>query len=325
MTRYITFLLALALASPIATAEAVVIRVPGDAGTIQEAVGTAYPGDTIEVGAGRWCGAFIDERVNLVGRDGAVIVGRIDDTTMCTGAAIGGLKIGFSLDSGAKGTTISHFTFDGETAADDPNVLSLAVYGQGASDVTLEHNTVLGTLFAFVNKGGDGWTIRKNHVRGLTVRGVGGAAIVVSQAPNTPAGPRNTVIAHNHVEGDVPDAVGPAVGFPDPAGHFAAVRLAGVEGVELSHNQYRLRSKKSNGSVKGVGVFVTEGPASSGGGGGGGTRNKLGATSSAASQPGLPSVGVDLRHENGKNADFLAVVHAGCDVTVRQSQGAVLD
>lgn len=316
MTRYVVALLGLALAIPAATAHAGVVRVPADRATIQEAVETASPGDTIEVGAGRWCGASINKPVNLVGREDAVIVGRTD-AAVCGGATTGGtLKIGFSLSSSASGTTVRHFTFDGRTAGDDPNALAIAVYGVGASNVSLEHNKVLGTLVAFNNTGGSGWSIRHNHLRGLTTRGgVGGSGIVVSQQAGSTSRPADTVIAHNHVEGTVPSFVIMAPGLPDPKGRFAAVRLAGVNGADLSHNHYRLAA--SDGALKGVGVFVTEGPMSSNGGGSRGN--------GGGSTPGLPSAGVELTHEMGKQADYLAVILPGSSATIRQSHGTYLE
>ncbi len=256
-----TFLLSVALVLSATAVEAAVLRVPEDAATLQGAVAIANAGDTIEVGAGRWCGALVTTRLNLVGHDDAVIVG-VKDGQTC-GPTIGDTtttyRVGFHLStSAASGTTVRGFRFDGSEIASDPSALAVAVYadatGGKVNDVRIEHNKVLGTFYAFKNEGGDRWVIRDNHIRGLTSRnGVGGSGIVVIQSGALR--PQGTSIVHNKVRG-----IAPASLSSDQ--WFAAVTVAGAMDTEVSRNDFRVAAPDGQTSPLGVGVLVTTGPGS---------------------------------------------------------------
>jgi hypothetical protein len=66
------------------------IRVPKDQPTIQAAVDAARPGQRIVVSHGKFCGATITQRVELVGKHGATIIG-------CPEPVAGVLRVGFLL------------------------------------------------------------------------------------------------------------------------------------------------------------------------------------------------------------------------------------
>ncbi len=263
MTRFTALLLALPLALGATAVEAAVLRVPGDADTVQAAVAIANPGDTIEVGAGRWCGAVIDKRLTLVGHGGAVIVGAKDDAT-CNGPALNGgtYRVGFLLSSpAASGTTIRHFEFDGSRAATDSSALAYAVYASGGkvNGVQIEHNKVRGTLEAFTNYGGDDWVVRYNDIRGLTTRGgVGGRGIVVAQSGANR--PQRASVTHNRIETDVPNAAGSGP-------WFAGVYVAGADWTTVTQNRFEMTrggdddaaAGTTTPAVYGVGVVVTHG------------------------------------------------------------------
>src|SRR5690242_9595375 len=88
-------------------ASAATRRVPQDYATIQAAVDAAKPGDHVRVAAGSWCGATVNKPLRLQGSH-AVIVG-------CAAPTLDGgpLRVGFFLASGASGSEIRDFTFDG--------------------------------------------------------------------------------------------------------------------------------------------------------------------------------------------------------------------
>lgn len=263
MTRFTALLLALPLAFGATAVEAAVLTVPGDAKDLQGAVAIAKPGDTIEVGAGRWCGALIDKPLNLVGRGDAVIVGAKDDAT-CNGPALNGgtYRVGFHLlSAAASGTTIRHFEFDGSRAATDSSALAYAVYASGGkvNGVQIEHNKVRGTLDAFSNQGGDDWVVRHNDIRGLTTRGgVGGRGIVVAQSGASR--PQRASVTHNRIETDVPNAAGSGP-------WYAGVYVAGADWTTVTQNRFEMdrggddhaAAGGATPAVYGVGVVVTHG------------------------------------------------------------------
>lgn len=294
MARFTALLLALPLAVGATAVEADVLRVPGDADTVQAAVDKAGTGDTIEVGAGRWCGAAIKTQLTLVGRDGAVISGAQDGVTCGPelATAVGTFRIGFELRTGASGTSISHFTFDGADVLNDSSAVALAVYapkGTKVTDVRIEHNTVLGGIQGFTNWGGDRWVVRHNKIRGLTAKnGNGGFGIVVS-APTDSLRPQQNSITHNEVEGVVPS-------FLSGTNWFPGVRVADADDTEVAFNRFELKRPAAEDSAedsaavaaapnsnRGVGVLVTH-------------------------QTGLGSRGTRVTSNNGKKADYVVVV-----------------
>ena len=186
-------------------------NVPEDFGSIQLAVDNALvlSGDQIRVGPGEWCGATVTKTLNLFGEGDATIIG-------CTGSPTlaGVLRIGFFLpNAAASGTTIRHFVFDGlGTSNANLDPLSFAVFARDASDVTLEQNTILGTIQAITNTRGSGWTVNHNKIVDFSVLACepagfcGGGVGIVFQDRNT-AGPRQTdnSAMFNEISGVIPD------------------------------------------------------------------------------------------------------------------------
>jgi hypothetical protein len=126
------------------------------------------------------------------------------------------LRVGFFLPDGtASGTVVRNFNFNGLGVSNqnfDP--LALAVFGRQADDVVIAHNRVAGTVQAFTNTGGSGWSVSHNVVRGLTAftcgdggRCGGGDAIVFQQRDVTqPRATRNLAV-RNDIQGRIPDGL----------------------------------------------------------------------------------------------------------------------
>ena len=203
-------------------AEAAIRHVPERYRTIQAAVDASRPGDVVEVGPGSYCGATLDVRVDLIGHQTA-IVGCEEGPIL-----FGELRAGFYLPgangtSGASGTHIEGFLFDGRGISDENlDPLALGVFARFASDVRVEHNLFLGGVQAITNTAGDRWTIEQNRIEGLTLFDcaddglcAGGDGIVIQiarddlAAPGGSAAPVNrpeeNLILDNHVAGAIPD------------------------------------------------------------------------------------------------------------------------
>jgi hypothetical protein len=205
-----------------APAQAAVRSVPQIYRSIQAAIDSARPGDVVEVGPGSYCGATVDVRVDLIGHD-AEIVGCDEGPVL-----FGDLRVGFYLPgadgrSGASGTHIEGFLFDGRGISDDNlEPLALGVFGRFADDVQIEGNQFLGGVQAVTNTAGDRWRISENRIEALTLFDcgddglcAGGDGIVVQiarddiAAPGGPAAavnrPEGNLVVDNHVAGAIPD------------------------------------------------------------------------------------------------------------------------
>ena len=181
----------LASASSHAFTSSATLQVPEDYATIQLAVNAAAAGDTVRVGPGSWCGATIDKQLNVIGEGNPTITGCAESPTL-----FGVLRIGFFLPvTGASGTTIRHFKFDGSGVSNSNLVpLAFAIFARNANNVIIEQNTVLGTVQAITNTEGSGWTVGHNTIDGLTVFacdgqfcGGGDAIVFQSRSPASTA------------------------------------------------------------------------------------------------------------------------------------------
>jgi len=217
------------------------IEVPQDYLTIQAAVNAATAGDMIRVGPGEWCGARITKQLDLEGEGGATIIGCPDGNPGPVSRHNGRTRIGFFLDAAASGTTIRHFTFDGQgwsatnTAPLATMIYSSPMTAEGPNDVIVEHNQFLGGLLG-MHSGGSGWSVDHNVFDGFTidpVTFVGGAAVdfdnLVSRATN------NTV-SFNQITTTVPPGT-----FPPYVGQinmpFVGVFAAAQDGMVLTNNK----------------------------------------------------------------------------------------
>jgi nitrous oxidase accessory protein NosD len=210
------------LVAGVGTAEARVRRVPAAYATIQAAVDAASSGDLIDVAPGSYCGARLDRPVALNGHGRAAIVGCAEGPTLSGGLRAGFILPGADGTSGASGSSIEGFIFDGSGIADDNlEPLAVAIIGTFASDVRIERNVILGTIQAITNTGGDRWFIAGNRIQGLTLFDctgalcAGGDGIVIQIARDgvaVPGGPESdlnrpagNVVVGNVVTGAIPD------------------------------------------------------------------------------------------------------------------------
>src|SRR5215831_8622998 len=177
------------------------ILVPQNFPTIQLAVDSANPGDTIQVGAGNWCGALISIPLRLVGQ-GAAITG-CPPGPAGTGPIGDLFKRGFFVSPTAPGTSISGFVFDGADFS-DTNRSSLAFGVESFADgVIVTSNTFLGTGYGVFLVGGNDCQVTHNVFNGFTVlsNGFGGAAIYDVEGTGPVTG---NVIQFNTITSTVP-------------------------------------------------------------------------------------------------------------------------
>jgi hypothetical protein len=246
------------------SAAAAVRRVPGSYATIQAAVDAAAAGDIIDVAPGRHCGARVDRQVTLLGHGRATIIG-------CAGgpALSNGLRAGFQLPgadgaSGASGTHIEGFVFDGRgISADNLEPLGVAIIATFASHVRVERNVILGTVQGITNTAGDGWLIVHNVIRDLTVfdctgalcGGGDGVVIQIARDPTAVPGgpetagnrPKDNVVVGNVIEGAIPD------GFD--AFDMAGVFVFAADRTVVARNRLSLPDNP-NADAEGIGVLV---------------------------------------------------------------------
>ena len=126
-------------------------------------------GDIIDVAPGRHCGARVDRQVTLLGHGRATIIGCADGPALSNGVRAGFQLPGADGASGASGTHIEGFVFDGRgISADNLEPLGVAIIATFASHVRVERNVILGTVQGITNTAGDSWLIVHNVIRDLT-------------------------------------------------------------------------------------------------------------------------------------------------------------
>ena len=235
-------------------------RVPQDFATIQLAIDNANPGDTIQVGTGRWCGAWITKTLNLVGQ-GATIMGCSESP----GPLGEFFKVGFSVDADASGTSISHFVFDGNGISDtnrDPlasGILTLTC----ADSVAIDSNTFRGGLLDIVISG-NGNQVTQNSFEGFTMLsdGSGGAAILELgtglpgefMMSSPPAG--NSII-NNQINSRVPPGDFSWISWINEVDvPFAGILVSGEDRTLIANNKISIAAN-SHGDA-GVGILATD-------------------------------------------------------------------
>ena len=246
------------------SAAAAVRRVPGSYPTIQAAVDAAAAGDVIDVAPGSHCGARIDRQVTLLGHGRATIIGCADGPALSNGVRAGFQLPGADGASGASGTHIEGFVFDGRgIAADNLEPLGVGIIATFASHVHVERNVILGTVQGITNTGGDSWLIVHNVIRDVTVFDctgalcAGGDGIVIQIARDpiaVPGGPEaagnrpeDNVVVGNVIEGDIPD------GFD--AFDMAGVFVFAADRTVVARNRLSLPDNP-NADAAGIGVLV---------------------------------------------------------------------
>ena len=236
-------------------AQARVRRVPDRYPTIQAAVDAADPGDVIDVGPGAHCGATVDRPVDLQGHGRATIVGCADGPVLSNGARAGFRLPGADGLSGASGTHIEGFTFDGRgVSAANLDPLAVAIIATFANDVRVEHNRVLGTVQGITNTGGDRWVIAQNVIDGLGVFDCtgslcgGGDGIVIQLSTAAPENrPQRNLVAGNVINGAIPDGFG--------AFSMVGVFVLAADGTVVTHNRVSIPDNP-NADAVGEGVLV---------------------------------------------------------------------
>lgn len=193
----LVLVLSLALMPGTPARAATTVSVPGDYPTIQAAINSpnVLDGDTILVGPGLHSGALVTKRLEIKGLDGAVI-----NNGPLHGS---GMKQGFRLMAGSAGATISHLTFK-----TDLSIMN----GAAVNNVTIEHNTFLGSVQAVSNWRGSGWTISHNNIVDLKTRNGGGIGVLLGDY--TGGTVEGNVVSHNKIGGTL------LVGgwYPNPPG-----------------------------------------------------------------------------------------------------------
>jgi nitrous oxidase accessory protein NosD len=243
------------LAAAPGEAQARVRRVPERYPSIQAAVDAAEAGDVIDVGPGRHCGATIDRPVQLQGDGRAVIVGCADGPVLANGVRAGFRLPGADGASGASGTRIEGFVFDGRgVSADNLEPLGVAIIATFANDVRVERNRVLGTVQGITNTGGDGWVIVHNVIDGLGVFDCtgalcgGGDGIVIQISTAAPAfRPERNLVAGNVVSGAIPDGFG--------VFSMVGVFVFAADGTVVTRNRLSIPDN-ANADAIGQGVLV---------------------------------------------------------------------
>ena len=240
-------LAALALSAPAQASHD--IRVPRDQPTIQAAIDVAQPGQRIVVSRGRFCGATVTQRVELVGKPGATIIG-------CPAPVAGALRVGFLLpDARASGSSVRGFTFDG-TGISNANLdpLAAGVLGRSTDKVCVVGNTFLGGIQAITNTDGSDWQVALNSVRNLTAltcdgQCAGGDGIVFQQRQNLATRPKGNLAAFNSIQGTVPDGLSQF--------EVVGVFLLGQKGSIVFANRLAIPHNPA-ASSSGVGVLISD-------------------------------------------------------------------
>ncbi|MHC4264450.1 MAG: right-handed parallel beta-helix repeat-containing protein [Planctomycetota bacterium] len=203
------------------TTMAVTWNVPGDFGTIQEAIDSpdVSPGATILVSAGNRAGALVTKEVEIKGEGGAVIVSGPAHSS--------GLSQGFRLISGSDGATISHLGF-----TTDLSIMN----GAAVSDVTVDHCTFTNSVQAISNWAGNGWQISHNVINDLHTRCGGGIGILV--AGYTDGTVRDNTISHNKITGTMHISPGDCGNY-NGSGIvlYADYRYGATGAIEISNNR----------------------------------------------------------------------------------------
>jgi hypothetical protein len=247
-------------------AEARTLDVPASFATIQAAVDAADDGDVVDVAPGRFCGATIEKRVTLVGHGRATIVGCPDGPVLSNGVRAGFRMPGANGTSGASGTRIDGFVFDGRGISEgDLDPLGVAIIANFANDVHVERNMVLGTVQAITDTAGDRWVIAHNRIEGFTVFDCtgalcgGGDGIVIQLARDGLDAPGGSAAPVNRPEGNVVFDNVVTGSIPDGFGVFSVVGvfLFDADGTVVTRNRLAI-ADNPNADAVGQGILVSD-------------------------------------------------------------------
>lgn len=268
------FLWLFAMALPFSTlALAATLKVPQDHPSLQSAIDAAQDGDEIRLGPGRHCGAFLEKRLVIRGEGEAVIKACPEGPTHPLGVAAG---IWLS-SAAASGSVISHLTFDGAGISNtNLSPLGLAIFSRALpardtvdysginvkiNNITIEHNTILGTAQPITNTGGDNWVIHHNSIEGFSALDCATGAMICAGGLGieirmnwdlVPTGqnrsrPANTIISHNKITGLIPDTL--------TAFSFAGILLMSADYTNVENNSVSIPDNPKTDAA-GVGIWV---------------------------------------------------------------------
>jgi hypothetical protein len=251
-------------------------RVPDDFGTIQEAVDLADPGDTIVIGEGSFCGAFVWKTLTIRGDEDADA--RIISCPGISPAFFFNGKpffVGLQMLPDAAGSTIEHLTFDGQGWADDNELLAVGVNApfyvgfdpHTANDLTIAHNRFLGGIGGLTVRG-SGSSIHHNVFDGYTIddeTGIGGwgvdlvsintFATLVGIDLLEPAADNS--VQHNKFMTTVRDGVTQPWVSAHPEVTFVGIAADDQNGMLLRNNKFSI-APDSTGTLFGAGIIVSD-------------------------------------------------------------------
>ena len=232
----ILFALVLVLTLSLVTAvpvSAAIINVPADYATIQLAINAAGPGDTINVAAGTYAGAVVNEDLNIIGAAGGASV-----ITSGVPYKIGSsLLTGFRLDAGADGAEIRNFTMNGNY--NTAGKFWFAVFARNADSVIVDSLALDDMVQGITNWGGSGWEITNNVIGDTYPTYGGGIAIHLGADPtNFPNCDNNLVQSNIITTSAVQDGsfTGPAISLWFDERSYTEPTTESMTGNEIKDN-----------------------------------------------------------------------------------------
>jgi hypothetical protein len=263
-------LLVVAVSLMAGSVEAATRKVPQTYPTIQGAVDAAAAGDTIEVGKGKFCGATITKRLNLVAakKGDATIIGCASSPILTPPLRVGFLLPGTagSGSGAASGSKITGFVFDGKGISNSNlSPLAFGIYSRFNDHIKVDDNKFKGTVQAITNTAGDNWAISDNVIEDLTLFDCtgsfcgGGVGIAIQIASNAIAGPGGSSDPANRPEANA--VVKNEIQGKAPAG-FHVFGMDGIlafaaDGTAIVENQTKITPGLSSSEPLGVGILVT--------------------------------------------------------------------
>ncbi len=226
-------------------------HVPNDFPTIQEAIDSTkvQDGDTIVVEPGAYAGAEVTKAVTIFGRGGAVI-----NSGPLPWPGVRPFMAGFLFPGGdddGSGATITHFQFED---------VEFPVFSRGASNVTITHCTMTGSIQGISNWHGDGWRISYNTFNGLATACGGGIGIFIGCCYGGTAS--NNMVTHNSITGQIAVPGDDCGGYNGSGICLMSDRRWGAAGGELAENCILLNrvalSSSNPGLVESVGIELTD-------------------------------------------------------------------
>ena len=201
--------------------------------TIGYAVSQASADDTINVAAGTYAGAVVNEDLNIIGAAGGASV-----ITSGVPYKIGSsLLTGFRLDAGADGAEIRNFTMNGNY--NTAGKFWFAVFARNADSVIVDSLALDDMVQGITNWGGSGWEITNNVIGDTYPTYGGGIAIHLGADPtNFPNCDNNLVQSNIITTSAVQDGsfTGPAISLWFDERSYTEPTTESMTGNEIKDN-----------------------------------------------------------------------------------------